>query len=260
VPVRRASVATAYNQDPVGREQLILQYLPLVHHVIGRLAMGIPGVLDREDMVAHGTVGLIQAIDRYDDSKGVPFVAWVQIRIRGAVLDAIRALDILNPVARQKVRTYQSTVSQLTSTFGRFPTDDEIKAAMKVSNAEFEAIVEAAGCAIVSLDETVNDQDAPLADLLASTNAEDPAERGTLLAFVGEALRKLEERERLVLSLYYVEDLTMQEVAAVLSIHKTAVVRIHSRALTKLRTFLEIETSRSDPAGAKVEGRQDRES
>ncbi len=251
---RRSSVETAYNQDPIGREQLILQYLPLVHHVIGRLAIGMPGVLDREDLVAHGIVGLIQAIDRFDSSRGVPFAAWVQIRIRGAVLDAVRALDLLNPIIRQRVRTLQTVASNLTATLGRFPTDDELRDTLGLSHAEYAAVTEAAGCSVISLDESAKDEESPLADLLATTRTDDPSERGALLAMLGEALRKLDERERLVLSLYYVEDLTLQEVAAVLKMHKTAIVRIHSRAITKLRTFLEIDEAKPELVVGEVGG------
>lgn len=236
----RKGAASAYAPDPVAREQLILQNLPLVHHVIGRLAIGMPHVVDREDLVAHGVIGLIQAIDRYDPSHGVPFGPWATIRIRGAVIDAIRALDLVNPATRQRVRALQSATHELTSTLGRFPTDGELQQALSISANEYASILEAASCQIVSLDAPADDDGSPLADLLEGA-AEDPSERGVILATVAEALKRLDERERLVLTLYYVEDLTLQEVAAVIGVHKTVVVRLHSRAILKLRALLDAE-------------------
>jgi|GEM_PF-663679 len=234
----KRSGAAVYQGDPVGREQLILQYVPLVHHVIGRLAIGLPGVLDREDLVAHGVIGLIQAIDRYDPSKGVPFAAWMTIRIRGAVLDALRSLDLLNQTDRKQVRMLQETIGRLTQDLGRPPNDEETRTALGVSEPEYGRLLEAASCSVRSMDALMDEEDSPLADVLAASKMEDPAERGVQLAMIGEAIRHLEERERQVLALYYVEDLTLQEIADVLGIHKSGIVRLHSRAILKLRALL----------------------
>lgn len=244
MPTHRGSAAAAYASDPVGREQVILQHMPLVYHVIGRLAIGMPGVLDREDLVAHGVIGLIQAIDRFDASQGVPFAAWASIRIRGAIIDAIRALDVLNPATRQRVRSLQVATSQLTATLGRFPTDGEVQKALGLSQSEYNRVLEAASCSVISIEAATENEDAPLADLLKA-GVEDPAERGALLAMIGEAIRRLDDRERLVLSLYYVEDLTLQEIASVIGVHKTVVVRLHSRAIVKLRALLDVEDDES---------------
>jgi RNA polymerase sigma factor for flagellar operon FliA len=248
----RRGAAAVYASDPVGREQLILQNIPLVHHVVGRLAIGMPGVVDREDLVAHGVIGLIHAVDRYDPSHGVPFAAWATIRIRGAVIDAIRALDLVNPATRQRVRSLHTTTSKLTAELGRFPTDDEVRQAMGLSPDDYAAVLEAADCAVLSMEE-VTDDGAPLASLLKATASDDPAERGALLAMVGEALRRLDDRERLVLSLYYVEDLTLQEIASVIGVHKSVVVRLHSRAITKLRSLLEVDMMPADGDGSASE-------
>jgi len=149
---RRGNAAAAYASDPIGREQLILQHMPLVYHVIGRLAIGMPGVVDREDLVAHGVIGLIQAIDRYDPSQGVPFAAWASIRIRGAVIDAIRALDVVNPATRQRVRVLQAATSRLTASLGRFPTDDEVRETLGLSTAEYNSVLVAASCTLISIE------------------------------------------------------------------------------------------------------------
>lgn len=244
---RKSGVAAAYASNPAGREQLILQHLPLVHHVIGRLAIGMPGVLDREDLVAHGIVGLIQAIDRYDPNQGVPFAAWAMIRIRGAVLDAIRALDLINPATRQQVRTLQQETSRLTASLGRFPTDSEVQEALGLSASRYASLLDAAGCSVISLDAASETEGGPLADLIESVAVDDPSERGALLAMLAEALHRLDDRERLVLSLYYVEDLTLPEIAKVLGIHKTIAVRLHGRAILKLRAFLEVDAAVASP-------------
>ena len=240
---RTATAAYAYAANPAERDQRIAQHLPLVHHVLGRLAIGMAAVLDREDLVAHGVVGLIQAIDRYNPALGVPFAAYATMRIRGAILDAIRALDPVSPSARQRVRALEAAVSRLTHTLGRVPTDAEIQAELGVDEAEYAGALEAASWSVVSLDAANDDESSPLADLIQERTAGgDPADRGTWRVLLADALRQLDERERLVLSLYYVEDLTFQEIGRVVGVHKTVAVRLHSRAIVKLRALLGAET------------------
>lgn len=232
---RKAS-ATTYARDPVARERMIVENLPLVHHVIGRLSIGFPGIVDREDLVAHGVVGLIQAIDRFDPTLGVPFGPWATIRIRGAVIDAMRSLDVVNPGTRQQVRRLQAATSQLTGELGRPPTDEEIQTALGLAPDAYAELLDAAACQVVSLDSTTDDEGAPLSELIPG--ADDPAEAGSIRATVADAVRRLDRREQLVLSLYYAEELTCQEIGEVLGIHKTGVVRLHARAILKLRSLL----------------------
>lgn len=242
----RKGSATTYALDPAAREQMILQNLPLVHHVIGRLAIGRPGLIDREDLVAHGVVGLIQAVDRYDPGHGVPFGPWATIRIRGAVIDAIRGLDVVNPGTRQQVRRLQSAIGDLTARLGRTPTDDEVRAALGLGAAGYAELLDAAACQVVSLDSTTDAEGAPLANLLPG--GEDHAESGAIRATIAQAVRRLDKREQLLLSLYYAEGMTCQEIGEVLGIHKTGVVRLHARAIVKLRALLGVEDAAGELA------------
>lgn len=238
---RRKASATTYVQDPSAREEMILRNLPLVHHVIGRLGIGMPGIIDREDLVAHGVIGLIQAVDRYDPSLGVPFGPWAAIRIRGAVIDAIRELDVVNPGLRHRARQLQKATGELTSRLGRTPTDSEIQSALGVNESDYAEILDAAACHVVSLDSTTDAEGSPLADLLVG--AEDPAESSATRASIAQAVQRLDRREQVLLSLYYAEGLTCQEVGDVLGIHKTVVVRLHARAIVKLRALLGVDES-----------------
>jgi RNA polymerase sigma factor for flagellar operon FliA len=249
----RTASSTTYARDTGAREALILEHLPLVHHVIGRLAIGFPGIVDREDLVAHGVVGLIQAIDRYDPTLGVPFGPWATLRIRGAVIDAMRALDLVSTGTRRRVRRLQESVGRLTAELGRSPNDEEIRAALGVRPDEYADLLDAAACQVVSLDSTIDEEGAPLSDLLAGPD--DPAESGSIRVMVGEAVRRLDRREQLVLSLYYAEELTCQEIGEVLGIHKTGVVRLHARAIVKLRSLLGVADV-ADPPSSQSRGKR----
>jgi RNA polymerase sigma factor for flagellar operon FliA len=161
------------------------------------------------------------------------------------VLDAIRALDIMSPLSRQRIRALHAATSELTAKLGRYPTDDEVQSALGYSAREYAETLDAASCQIVSLDSATADESSPLADLIHGKAVTDPSERTATMAAIGVALRQLDDRERLVLSLYYVEDLTLQEVANVIGVHKSVIVRNHSRAILKLRTLLEVNGSDS---------------
>lgn len=241
----RRGTTTAYAVDSTAREQLILQHLPLVHHVIGRLAIGLPAIVDREDLVAHGVIGLIQAIDRFDPTQGVPFGPWASIRIRGAVIDALRALDLIGQSTRHRLRELQTATSRLTAALGRLPNDEEVRRELGVSVEDYDTLLEAAACQIVSLDATTGEDGAPLADLLPG--AEDPSDRSATRATIAEAVRHLDRREQLVLSMYYAEGLTLQEIGGVIGVHKTVVVRLHARAIVKLRALLGDDPRAGEP-------------
>jgi RNA polymerase sigma factor for flagellar operon FliA len=242
-----ATMAEAWSKyfesgDPASREQIILQHTPLVKYVIGRLAIHLPQVLEFEDLLAYGTLGLIQAFERFDPARGVKFESYAVMRIRGAILDALRSLRGLPQSVTDKAKRLQRAALELESTLGRPPTDEELAEALHISTEQLNQQIVDASWVTVSLDSIMENQaDADIRSL-TSQRAEDDVlgmvERRELVAELAEALTTLTERERLILSLYYHEELTMREIGQVLEISEGRVCQLHARALHKLRVAM----------------------
>jgi RNA polymerase sigma factor for flagellar operon FliA len=225
------------------RDQRITQYTPLVRYVISRLAIKLPNVLDYDDIMSFGTIGLIEAIDRYDDSKGVKFETYAISRVRGAIIDAMRGLDRLPRSVRQKARRIDAAVAELSQELARRPTEAELAEHLDITIEQYRKAMVDTSWVTVSLDiESSRDdeQDGTSMDaMLSDPNVEDFSDslaRRETLAEVVDSLRSLPERERVLLSLYYKEGLTMREIAGVLTISESRVCQLHSRALSRLRT------------------------
>ena len=234
----------ADQRDPEVREQLILQYAPLVKYVMGRLAISLPAILDYEDILSAGTIGLIEAVERYDASKGVKFETYAIARVKGAIIDTLRALDRLPRSVRQKAKAAEGAINALTSDLGREPTDEEIAGSLGVSLKDYLKHIVDASWKTVSLDtmgSTDGDEDGPQELVLPNSGEDDitlGVERNELIGELGHAIRELPEREQLILSLYYKDELTMREVSKVLEISESRVCQLHARALTRLRTSM----------------------
>lgn len=225
------------------REEIILQYAPLVKYVMGRLAISLPAVLDYEDILSFGTIGLIEAVERFDYEKGVKFETYAIARIRGAIIDALRSLDRLPRSVRQKAKDADKALVELAEGLGRDPTDEEVSEAMGLTVQAYRKHLIDAAWITVSLDTmgTSNDgdEDGGSGALgIADPDDEDFSvglEQQELVGELAGAIRELPEREQLILSLYYKEELTMREVSKVLSISESRVCQLHARALTRLR-------------------------
>lgn len=228
-------------RDPALREQLILQYAPLVKYVMGRLAISLPAILDYEDILSFGTIGLIEAVERFDPTKGVKFETYAISRIRGAIIDALRSLDRLPRSVRQKAREANEAILRLTNELGRDPTDEEVAAALNVEPEVYRKTQVESSWITVSLDtlgsvDGEDDSGGPMA--VADPDGEDfsvDMERQELIGDLAAAIRDLPDREQLILSLYYKEELTMREVSEVLGISESRVCQLHARALSRLR-------------------------
>ncbi len=251
-PVRRDQQAinrelwTSYaeTRDPALRERLILQYAPLVKYVMGRLALSLPAILDYEDILSYGTIGLIEAVERYDQDKGVKFETYAISRVRGAIIDALRALDRLPRSVRQRAKDTDAAVTRLTADLGREPTDVEVADSLGVSLKDYLQHIVDASWTTVSLDSVGlgnADDDAPGEVAISDPDAPEVGaelERHELIEELAEAIRELPEREQLVLSLYYKDELTMREVSKVLGISESRVCQLHARALSRLRVSM----------------------
>ncbi|HET7767243.1 MAG TPA: FliA/WhiG family RNA polymerase sigma factor [Chloroflexota bacterium] len=238
-------VRFAAERDPALREQLILQYAPLVKYVVGRLALMLPRILDSDDVLSIGTMGLIEAIDRFDPSTGVKFQTYAISRVRGAILDELRSLDWIPRSARQRSAEIAKTFARLEAATGRTPTDEEVARELGLDMAQYQQASVSASAVILSLETPVasdgQEDGAPLVETIESHANPGPAqalEEGELLEGLAEAINSLNERERTLLSLYYEQELTMKEISAVLEVSESRVCQLHSRALHRLRAHM----------------------
>lgn len=231
-------------RDAALRERLLLQYGPLVKYVIGRTAITPSVTLDAEDLLAAGTVGLLDAIDRYDPARGVSFESYAIPRIRGAIIDSVRALDPLSRTTRRRGRQIEDAYTTLEAELGRPAKDQEVADFLALDLATVRETQIQTSTTVVSLESPVDSGDsaaASLADLIPDADSPNPAqlvESRDLLRSLAGALQLLPERERLVLALYYNEELKMKEVASILEVSESRVCQLHAQALGRLRRHL----------------------
>jgi RNA polymerase sigma factor for flagellar operon FliA len=212
--------------------------------VVGRLAIGLPAILDYEDILSYGTIGLIEALDRYDDSKGVKFETYAISRIRGAIIDALRALDRLPRSVRQKAKRLELVSVELTRSLGREPSEAELAQGMDMTPEQFAKTLVDSSWVTVSLDgllERDDNHDGSSAELPADSDEDDftaRIEKKEMIESLTGAVKSLPEREWLIVSLYYKDEMTMKEIAQILEISESRVCQLHGRALSRLRTRL----------------------
>lgn len=245
----RAHPHTAADGDPPRRrltleeqQQLVVQYAPLVRRVARSLPLEIPGLLEYEDAVGFGTCGLVEAVRRYDPSKGTNFHAYAVQRIRGSMIDAFRRMDRLSRTMRQKAREAQRAQAELETELGRTPSEREIAAHLGIPLQQYREAAANARWVTVSLDRMLEKDEEgdsfPAAEMPTAEEDLDftkSFEERELREELADAIQALPERERLVVSLYYVERLTMKEIAAVLSVSETRVSQLHAQAVKRLR-------------------------
>jgi RNA polymerase sigma factor FliA len=232
-------------RDPEVREALILQYAPLVKYVMGRLAISLPAILDYEDVLSSGTIGLIEAVERFEPSKGVKFETYGISRVKGAIIDTLRSLDRLPRSVRQKARAADHAITRLTVDLGREPTDQEVAADLGLTMPQYLKQIVDVSWVTISLDSMGpgggDDDDGPSEIAVADPDVEDVTsglEREEMIGDLSSSIRELPEREQIILSLYYKDELTMREVSRVLDISESRVCQLHARALTRLRGAL----------------------
>jgi RNA polymerase sigma factor for flagellar operon FliA len=216
--------------------------------VVGRLAIGLPAILDYEDILSYGTIGLIEALDRYDDSKGVKFETYAISRIRGSIIDALRALDRLPRSVRQKAKRLEQVTVELTRSLGREPTEDELATAMGMTQTQYNKTLVDSSWVTVSLDGLLSRDDGNDSPTEVPSDDDDDdftkhLEKRQLLESLTGAVKSLPEREWLIVSLYYKDEMTMKEIARILEISESRVCQLHGRALSRLRARLAQEAA-----------------
>lgn len=221
------------------RDGLILDHLPLLQHIVGRMALDIPGRVERDDLLGWGMIGLISAADTWDPGRGLKFSTYSFPRIRGAILDELRRMDFLPRGRREKLRELERAVGELEQAQGTPPTPEDVAARLGVDAEEFDAILHSArvaGC--VSLNDGPSE---PLTAMLTDPRCEDPvgsAEWQEAKELLVEAIQRLPEQEQTVVTLYYGEELLLKEIGEVLGVTESRVSQIHSRALYRLNREL----------------------
>src|SRR5579883_1887652 len=239
----------AATRDPALRDELITRYAPLVRFVVGRLGIPPSCLLDTDDLLSCGTIGLINAIDRYDPARGSRFESFATTRIRGAVIDHLRSLNWLPRTAMARVRQIEYAIANLEQRLGRPPREEEIAAEARVSPSRYRQMLQEAGTLVLSLDAPLGSLSqeeglTSLADLLEDERSPEPDEQvetQEMLALLRVALEGLPERERMLLALYYREELTMKEISKIMNISESRVCQLHIQAILRLRNALHIQ-------------------
>lgn len=230
-------------KDPAYRDQLITEYLPYVKRIVQRLAVHLPSTVDIDDLMNVGVIGLIQAVDRYDPRRDNKFMTYAIFRIKGAVLSELRARDFLSRSNRRKIRELESAYLRLEQKLGREADDQEVARELGVDLEQVYRTKQMSSISFISLEELgVSSRDEKEKLLSYLINNEDDALSMTKLKelkeAIAQAIKQLPEKERLVISLYYLDELTMKETGKVLGITESRVSQIHSQAILHLRTKL----------------------
>ena len=233
-------------RSPQLRDKFIRQYMPLVKYVAGKLAVGMPGSVEFDDLVGFGPFGLLDAIEKFDPGKNVKFKTYAVTRIRGAIFDELRQLDWVPRSVRQKSREIEDTIVDLESKLGRTATDAEIAEKMGVSEAEYQqTVMKVSGTSVLSLNDvwySGNDNDhMSIGDSIESPSSLNPdviVEREEIRKVIVEAINELPEKEKMVIVLYYHEDLTFKEIGQVLEVSESRISQLHTRANLRLRAKL----------------------
>ncbi len=225
------------------RDQLLVEHLPTVRYLARRIHERLPQHVELDDLISAGVVGLIDAFSKFDHTKQVQFKSYAQFRIRGAILDSLRTVDWSPRELRRKGRAVEEAVRAATHKLGRVPAEQEIAREMEISLLEYQQLLgELKGLEIGSLhiERTEDSGDEELAYLPGSPD-EDPLFRclqGEMKQRLIDAIEALPEKERMVLTLYYYEELTMKEIGLTLGVVESRVSQIHSSAVVRLRVAL----------------------
>lgn len=240
--LERAWQTWTERRDPAAREQLIVHYSPIVKFVAGRLAAGLPANVDTGDLISAGVFGLMDALDRFDAAVGAKFETYAIPRIRGAILDGLRALDWVPRSVRQRSRAIESAISSLEHRLGRAATDDELADELGIDGDELQRWLASVAVASVGpLDHLMAANPAVEARPLVGLPDESPTsvvEERELRQVMRDEIRGLPDRERTVLALYYDEGMTLAEIGSVLGVTESRISQIHTKAVLLLRTRL----------------------
>lgn len=242
------SLPNGYTAESIRRQpdaQMIEKYAPLVKHIAGRIAAGLPSQVELDDLVSYGILGLADALLRFEGNRGAKFETYASVRIRGAIIDGLRRMDWIPHGVRAKARQLQRCIAELESQLRRSPEASEVAGYMGITLQEYRArLDEVKIINLVSLEDCISGEqegDLRLIDLLDDPKASlcfDEVEKEEVQQILATAIEKLPDKEKMVVSLYYYEELTLKEIAEVLSISESRVSQLHTHGILRLRGAL----------------------
>ena len=240
----KRQIKNPYNENLLLRNQMITECLPHVKRIVHRIAIHLPPDVELDDLMNAGIIGLIQAVERYDPARNTKFVTYAAFRIKGAVLSELRSRDFLSRSNRKKIRELEKAYLKLEHKLGREVEDKEVAEELGLSLDQFYRIKKMSGISFISFEELGYSSKEEKMDFMSCLFNSDTEDALTLTrvkeikAAIAGAIDQLPEKEKLVISLYYLEELTMKEAAEVLNITESRVSQIHSSAIVHLREML----------------------
>ncbi|WP_085444564.1 FliA/WhiG family RNA polymerase sigma factor [Magnetofaba australis] len=240
----------------MSREEIILKYAPMVKYVAGRISMKLPQSVDVDDLCQVGVLGLIDAVEKFDPERGIKFQTYAEFRIRGAILDELRAMDWVPRQVRQTATQIQEAYNQLEGENGEPAADKDVAEAMGITLDEFYAqLATVRSISIVGFDDlrpmSSDDDDWDILEVLADPTVIDPVETiglGEMREALAQAIDSLPEKEKLVVTLYYFEELTMSEIGEVLELTESRISQLHSKAALRMRARIKRVIQRGEAA------------
>ena len=236
------------DRDEAARERLVLAYSPLVKYVAGRMSSGLPTHVEEADLISYGLLGLISAVERFDPAREIKFETFAITRIKGSIIDELRSLDWVPRSVRAKAREIEKVNVALEHKLQRAPTDEEMAEALETTVDEFQSsLTRISNSSVIALDELWTLSDASgdqvsLLDTIQDPNAADPAQAMDATEMkdrLADAIARLPEREKLVVALYYYENLTLREIGEVLGVTESRVSQLHTKAILRLKSRLQ---------------------
>ena len=231
--------------DPDIREELILQYAPLVKYVAGRVGVGMPANVEHADLVSYGMFGLIDAIEKFDVDKGFKFETYAITRIKGAIIDELRSVDWVPRSVRAKARRIEKAMRRLESQLQRTPTDGELAEELEISESELaDMLTQVSLTNLVALDESLDigeGERITVKDTIEDDHFDKPEESFDdieMRELLAEAIGRLSEREQKVLALYYFEGMTLAQIGDIMGVTESRICQIHTKSVMSLRTKL----------------------
>jgi RNA polymerase sigma factor for flagellar operon FliA len=230
---------------PEQKDKLILEYAPLIKFIAQKIAVRLPSNIELDDLISSGVIGLMDAIEKYDPSRDNKFKTYAEFRVRGAILDELRAQDWVPRSVRDKAKLLDRTMIELEAELNRTASDEEIATKLNMSMEEFYDLVnQVRPVSVLSIDEAAtfsNVDKKSILNLLEATKLNNPFTQLNMKSVkdvVTKAIEELPERQRLVLSLYYYEDLNLKEIGKVLRVTESRVSQLHAQAISRLRAKL----------------------
>lgn len=241
---RRSQGIKVINKDI---RKLVEENLHIVEAVVRKIAPNLPHGVAREEIVSEGIMGLIEAAQKFDSKRGVKFEKWAEIRVRGAIIDYLRRTDIISRPSRLIIKQIAKTIKELQNKLGREPEDEEVAKELGMTLDEYRAELEKISClSILSLDEVIFDpgskEGKKLYEMITDEHINDPmnfAANSNLREIIEQALEKLDDKEREVIKMYYLDGFHMKEISKKLKVSESRISQIHSKAILKLRAELE---------------------